>query len=478
MTSLRITPFGRPTVSRTLRPGWNRLDTDIGVQWERGADAVQFRCARGGWYAIRVVFPGAGPFDSDRVWEHEGYLPPRAILTVRPDSPPPNLGLLRVVGDPSDYSGGGGQGIDACGAPGTVHDHDATMQRHACGLYDMATGKLRDAKLVPVAGYYRMSRGIDPRLATNKVACLPDYSQPASADIYDDGRVPRDATAIPAAGAELRASVLRWQAFDDQHLIRAYRFALLHLDDPFIQADLRAICRDAEVAWDEARTNAILASPGGKGHPAIGRAFAWVLYAAATEEKLGNRLIAAARDLFGIGFASRLRKVARHVAHRDTGILQRFVEGMSGSPYPYGPFPASGVAVGKQIGLTQHLEACATIVALEAAGMKREALKLARTILLASNRQKWINTDTGKPEGGGWHGPADDQAWPAIGALLRMDRRSGLEAAMNHKVVAAGGAWVGPFLTLDLQLKALKASPERGKNAWAIAEIEKVRGAA
>jgi len=461
MLPFSIIPYGSAAhIITPGRGGWHKITDDIGVEVITRV-GVQFRTKRGGWYTITMEGWGT----------HAGYLPPRAILTIRHDSPQPTLGLLRPYGDPSDYSGGGGQGIDACGAPGTVHDHDSVMQRCPVGLYDMATGKLRAIGTIAVAGYYRGTRG----WPYNKVTQPPDYCVWMTADKYDDRRNAADATPIPAYGLDLRARVLAFQAYDLQHFIRAFRFGLRIPHDKFVQADLRALLRDAELAWDKSRTDAIWSMTGGLGNSNIGREFAWVLYLAAVVERMDNRLVAKARDLLGLGFASRLRKVARHVAHVETGILQRFVEGMSASPYPYGPAPASGVPVGAGIGLTQHLEACAQIVALEAAGMKRETLKLARTILLAKRRLKWINTDTGNAEGGGWHGPAEDQAWPAIGVLLRLDRRAGILAALGHKVVGDSGNWIGPFLTLDYVLAALQASPEKGKNAWAIAELEKRR---
>jgi len=458
MTRVTLTPHGQPTVVRDLVPGWNRLGSDIGA-WlyprnEANPSAprgVQFRCARGGQYRIEVDDAFAP------TWRAEGYLPPRALLTVRPDSPSPTLGLLRPYGNPWDFSGGGGDGIDACGSDGSVHLHDATMQRHAVGLYDMATGKLRSVAQIPTAGYYHLTRG------SGKVTTIPDYvTKPA--DPYDDTRYAADVTPIP--DVVLRANVLSFQAYDGQHMIRAYRFALRHLTDPIVQDDLRAMVRECEVAWNAAREEAVLASPGGRGHYEIGREWAWVSCLAAVVERMDSPIGRWLGNLTGSSSTARMRRIARHVAHRETGVLQRFVEGMSGSPYPYGDYPASGVPAGQGIGLTQHLEACAQITALDALGLKRECVRLAKTIL-GRKQLKWIDTDTGLPQGGGWHGPADDQAWPAIAVLTRHDQRAGYDAAMRHKIPNDLGEWQGPYKSLP-EIKARLASwiGGRGKARW------------
>lgn len=468
---ITLTPYGRATVSRVLAPGWNRLDTDIGAYTERGLDAVQFRCARGGWYTARVEF------DDGTVWgPFEGYLQPRAILTVRRDSPLPTHGLLRLVGDKSDFSGGGGFGIDACGSVGTVHDHDAAMQRHNVGLYSMETGKLLAPAEIPREAYYTGPHGY-PYGKTTQLAAYCVKWDPSN--IYDDRRDAADATAIPSYGVELRATVLAFCAFDYQHLVRYFRFALYLLNTlgaaslcPLVKADLRAALRDCEIAWDSAREANILASAGGFGHADVGREFAWVSYLAAIVERFENPIGRTLGNLIGYSLTARMRRIAKHVAHSQTGILQRFVEGMSGSPYPYGPYPNSGVEEGRGIALTQHLESCAQIVALDALGLKGHALKLCQTILTYPGL-KWWNTDTGHPEGGSWHGPAEDQAWAPLAVYLRLDWRAGLQAITRHKIPTyLGGSWVGPFPTVPMVLVALKNSSETGKTRNAIAEIE------
>lgn len=461
MTLATLTPHGQPTVQKTVGVGWTRLASDIGVYGERGLAPVQVRTARGGWYTLKVVF------DDGTVWgPHSGYLPPRCILTIRPDSPPPTLGLLRPSGDPSDFSAGGGQGIDACGTPGTVHDHDSLTQRNAMGLYDMATGKLLAASAIPVEGYFRGTSG----WPWNKVVQFPPYSRKWDpANPYDDRRNAADATTIPNEGLAMREAVLKWCRFDYQHLVRYLRFALLLLDDPFVRADLRSQHRECEKAWDAAREQEILSSAPRKGHGGIGREAAWVGYLAAIVERMDG-LKGKANALLGLGLAARMRRILKHVQHPTSGAFQRFVEGMSASPYPYGPSPNSGVPVGKGIALMQHLEACALIVATYALGMKRECALLCETLLPAPGL-KWWNTDTGKPEGGGWHGPAEDQVWPAIGVWLRVNRRPALEACKKHKVPDKSGAWNGPYSTIPEVVTALKYG-EPGKNRWAIQELE------
>lgn len=458
LPAVRVTPYNQPWAQPILGPGHTGITPDLCVYAERGLEAVQFRARRGGWYAIRVAF-GSGP-----IWAHEGYLPPRAILSIRADSPPPTLGLLRPHGDPSDYNGGGGKDIGACGTPAAVHEHDAVMQRNPIGLYDMATGALRSVGSIAVEGYYHGTRGIP----WNKVTQAKDYCIPRSTDIYDDYRLPADATAIPPGGETLRQRVLDFQAYDFQHAIRGYTRALTLLHDPLVRADLRAIVRDMELAWPASRTNAILQTTPNVGHAEVGREVAWVAYAAATAEKLENRSLAWLKDVFGVGLAARMRRVYRHVAHRQTGIPQAFVEGMPASPYPYGPKPASGVPMGHGIRLGQHLELCASIVAMDALGLVRECCKLSETVLPHPGT-KWWDTDTGEPLG--WDGPAEDQVWPAIAVWMKHNPRAAEAAAMRHRVPTNGGSWEGPYTDWAQLYEAHTSWSDRGKNAWIIQEM-------
>lgn len=480
---LTLTPYLQPAVVAAPPVGWQRLGSDIGVQTYPG-DIAQIRTAKGGWYYLSIVF-GSG-----RVWNSSGYLPPNAAVTIRPDSPPPTLGHLRPRGDPSDFAGGGGSGIDACGMPGTVHDHDSTMHRHPVGFFDMVTGRLRDPKTIQLEGYYRITRSYP----YNKVGKPPEYTvKYDAANPYDDRRLAADATAIPPGGETLRGQVLNFLAYDGQHLIRAYRFAILLQRDAVVRDDMRTMLRDVELAWPEDRAGSILSGPGGKGHSGVGREVAWCGYLAGMVEdqyppapalSRWARALDTVRGWVGLASTAplppyavvpdRFRRILIHVQHTSTGYFQRFVEGMSGSPYPFGPKPNSGVPAGQGIALSQHLEACALVVCCKALKLPRLALKLCKS-LYGQDQLKWINTDTGAREGGGWHESADDQAWGGAAIYVQLDRRAGLEACKRLKIPndSVSEAERGPFQDLEKIEAAHEAWAARGKNAWILAELRK-----
>lgn len=465
MTTVLLTPYGQSPVMRTLARGWNRLASDIGCELIEGA-GVQFRTARGGWYAIKLD-------DGRRYWEHAGYLPPRAILTIRPDSPAPTLGLLRPHGQPADFNGPGGFEISACGDDGSLHDHDSIMQRCPVALTDMATGKLRAAASVPTAGYYRVTRGF------GKVTTLPEYVgpfvRPADMDaskVDPDWRSPADATAIPAAGAELRAKVLAFLPYDGQHLIRSYRIGMLKLSDPFVRSDLRALSRDAEVAWNAAREGAIRSGPANRGNGEIGREWGWVALLASIVEGFDNPAGRWLGNLFGLTFTARLRRIAVHV-QSPCGLLQRLSFGSFwGSPDPWGSPPA-GSGVPKDVAVAQDLESFVHVVALNALGLRSEAKSLAG-LVLDRPETKWLDSDTGGPRG--IHGPTQDQVWPALAVWLRLDPRAALAAVTKWKVPTfLGGGWAGPFAQVDDVQHALDVSQEQGKVRNACVELAKLR---
>lgn len=447
-----LSPHAQPTVGLTLVPGWNRLASDIGAYTERGVDAVQFRTARGGYYTIKVQF-------AEKVWgPFSGYLAPRAILTVRADSPAPTLGLIRPLG--GDHASAGGEGISACGTKGSLHDHDGMISRCPIGLFSMADGNLRDAKSVPVAGYYRITRG------WNKVQTLPEYVSNATTSPYDDNRVALDATGCPDAA--LRSLVLAQQAPDGQHLIRAFTRALM-LDDPFVRSDLRALLRDAEVAWDAAREASIVSGPRGAGSAECGREAAWVAYLAATVERLDAPVGRWLGNLTGSSFSSRMRRIYAHV-QSPCGLTQRLAFGSFwGSPDPWG-VPPGGSGVPQSTDVAQDLETYSTIVALAALGLKNEALSLCRTVL-TSPTAKWIACSGGQAIG--YHGVAADQAWPAIAVWLRLDRRAALACVTRWKIPTNSGAWNGPYATVPEVRAALDAWSDKGKCAWAETELAK-----
>lgn len=461
MTPVSVTPHGGTTATARA-VGWTRLASDLGVQvYPDGA--VQFRAARGGWYTIRVAFPG-------RLWQAEGYLPPRAILTVRPDSPAPTLGLLRPFGHDYDWSTGGVQGISPCGEPGTVHDHDGIVQRHAVGLFDMATGKLRDPDSVPRAGYYRLTRG------WSKVSQLPEFCGPSLVSTDPDARAPRDATSIPSAGFALRSEVLDWYPINGEHLERAFSRGLLLLSDPIVRDDMRAIACDVRVAWDSAREAEIKTLPPGWGCGDTGRDFAHSGYLLAICEAMENPVGRWLGNLVGVTPTARMRRIAKHVQHRVSKLLQRLQSSwFYGNPHPWPilpsgqPAPAGNSGVNPAVDVAQKIEADLQVVTLEALGMKREMVMLARVLLAGGpfGKMKWLSTDTGI--GVGVHGPDSFHVWPALGAWARVEREPAIAAMKLWPVPKSPdkGGTHGPFSNRDDLLAALRAAKQPGLTKWA-----------
>ena len=138
---------------KTIEAGWNRLGDYWGVHYLPRV-GLRFVTSRGIWRSLRVEW------DDGAAWEGSGYLPPRAILSLRPTSPPPTMGLLRPFGEAWYSDGPGGFGIDPCGEGGLL-EHDSIAQRSPVGLYDMATGALRSN--VPTRGGYNLERGWTPQ---------------------------------------------------------------------------------------------------------------------------------------------------------------------------------------------------------------------------------------------------------------------------------------------------------------------------
>lgn len=464
MTSLRITPFGSATITiAKLVAGWNRITDDIGVWCEPGV-GVEFDTRRGGWYDAVLQFDGRAPLVLS------GYLPPRAMVPIRPDSPAPTLGWLRPTGKREDWMDSGGRGIDACGTDGSIHLTDGVVHRHAVGLYDMRTGELRNPDKVAKNGYYRLTRGSEDGLG-NKVTMLPEYSRRVTEDVHDDRRQPLDATPIPDTDAAraLRAEVLRWVAINGEHLVRAYARAMRHTGDKLVRRYLRAVVCDVACAWDAERERAILNGPRGKGSGECGRDFAWSGYVVAIDERLSNPVGRWLGNLFGRTLSARFRRIARHVQHEETALLQRLAESwFKGNPHPWEIALKHGSGVAHGVDVAQDLEAYAQIVMLDALGMKAEALRLCRAVLTAP-LMKWIGTDDGR--GHGVHGAAHDQAWPAIAVWLRLDRRAALPCVTRWKVVISLTNWVGPFSMVELAQVALANSAEQGKTRWAAEEL-------
>lgn len=439
MESLIVTPTGSSPITVTLKNGWNRITDDIGCAYARGT-GVRFVTRRGGEYRIQFG-----------TWDHAGYLPPRAILTIRPDSPAPTLGLLRPHGNQSDYGGVSGLEIEACGS-GDTHDHDAAMQRCPIGLYDMTTGRLRTQPPPKVDLYYRLDRG------PNKSTTLPEYVKLANpADIYDDNRLPLDAT--PISNTALRAAVLAWWAYNGQHIIRGVRAAIRHLTDPFVAMDVQALAFDASLAWDAQRQQDIeqevVINHGGSIQ--LGREFGWCSYLFCLAQNGPMR--------------ARMTSIAINASQRRTGILQRNRFGIynTGSPAPWGAPAQGGSGVPTNVDVAQDLECYAQIIALFTMGAVRSAELLSRTVLSKPLR-KWIGTDDG--QGYGVHPVAIDQAWPALGAwAIDGNATVAIEAMKRWPIPTQQGGQVGPFGSTSQIRSALIAWNMPGKSAWALAAL-------
>lgn len=333
----------------------------------------------------------------DREWSV--LMPARGILTIRPTTEH----LTPKVEHHYDFASGGGWGIDPYGE-GTLLDHDRIMQRCAIGLYDVTTGKPK--RVTP--GKYDLTR-------FTQVHGYPMAAEP--------------------------------RPFDGQHLVRAYRAAVLHLRDPFVKMDLAALAYDAGIAWNAQFEADILKGPSGVGHGACGREWAWVAYLAALA---GDRLL-----------VQRMKRIAMHVAQWWGGLLRNKFGSYSGSPHPWGAVSAGGSGVPQSIDVAQDLECYHTILALETIGLPASAKLLARTVL-ASPLRKWIDCDTGL--GVGVHHVALDQAWIGLGALARLDLGLAKEYAKAWPIPTALGSQVGPFPKLADTRKALEAWNEPGKS--------------
>lgn len=330
-------------------------------------------------------------------------MPARGILTIRPSTM--HLVPYAINGDYSDFSGGGAMGIDPYGADADITVHDRVMQRCPVGRYDLDTGK---QITTPVPGYH-LSGG----------ASLPPYKDPAWPFVEYDG----------------------------EHRVRAYRFGLRHLSDPFVRNDLHALLQDSLLFW-KPYSGQILAGPSGRGHGYVGRSWAWTTLLACTLRDPAQEL---------------LERVYEHVAVAGTGSPQRLENpathggtGFYGSPHPW---TDSKVPAG--IDVMQDFEQSHIICALNALGANGWAEKLADTVL-ARPLRKWIDCDTGLGVGTDYADPF--QAWIGLGALARINRPKALEYAKRWpipKPVWKGGS-DGPYPTLEAQRAALVAAEMPG----------------
>jgi hypothetical protein len=337
-------------------------------------------------------------------------IPTRGVCTIRPETTslvPFSLYTWGGIPDYSDFSGGGAAGIDPCGIDLGVLHHDRVMMRCPIERLDMATGQ----RIYSPVANYNLSR----------MTQIPGYDAPRSP-----------------------------YAYDGEHLIRAYRTAIPHMRDPIVRMDCEALLADAMLFW-QPYGEAILDGPGGRGHGYVGRSWAWTAYLAWL---LDNETAVA-----------HLIRVARHVIDPATGSPQRLKQGeFYGSPDPWRD---SGVPAGTDV--CQDLEQSILITVFAKLGMKREAVKLADTVLKKPLR-KWIDCETGLGVGTDYADPA--QAWFALGALAELDKRRAVEFAKTWPIMRdpkVYGGSVGPFEKLSDQRKALTEANEPGKNGWYLA---------
>ena len=179
--------------SLTLKPLRYQRSGSIGAWFQRGL----------GW---RVFF--SQPFQG-RVAAYGVdtgvIMPARGILTIRPSTT--SLVPFAINGDFSDFSGGGAMGIEPYGVDAPITTHDRVMQRCPVGRYDLSTGK---PITTPVEGYH-----------LSGTAPCPPYADPAWPFIEYDG----------------------------EHRVRAYRFGIRHMGDPFVLMDLKALLADTMLFW-------------------------------------------------------------------------------------------------------------------------------------------------------------------------------------------------------------------------------------
>ena len=382
---------------------WTRLGPHHGVARLRGN-------------IRRYVTNAEGMYDIEG---RSGYLPARSLLTIRPGSPPPTVGLLRPWGYPDDFRAAGGQEISPCGDRSSVHVHDSIMQRHAVALRNMETGELLSPSeiLLPPDGY-----------AADGFSQLPEF--PSN-------------TSWP------------WRRYDLQHLVRAFHSAILHRRDPAVSMDLEDMALDAFLSWSPKLEAHILAGPPGQGHAIMGRAWAW----SAVLAVLVNNA-----DYIG-----RMRRIALHVAN-PLGVLQRKEFGsFFGSPNTWAPVKEGGSGVHPSIVVMQDIEAAMEVVALRLLDLPELAQRLFLTAF-ERPKAKWIDVATG--EGVGIHGPDQFNFWFALplsglptGRQQEIALRFGVPRHANY-----GGVYP-PAASITQALSQLRAWGDTGKSAWAVRSL-------
>lgn len=329
-------------------------------------------------------------------------MPMNGILTIRPETKP---GLVPFVfGDPSDFEGGGATGIDPCGIPGTLADHDRVIQRNALALYDIETGKPL------VGGYKTLDRATNPAVKPH----------------------------------------------NGEHLVRAYTKGILHKDDPFVRQDLLMLADDGMRFW-KTRGEIVLAGPAHVGDGYVGRSWSWTAYPLALlADSRASFMASVARHAIDphTGSPQRLKK----------GKFWGSPSPWGPSKNPDGS-DAGGSDVPDNIDVLQDFEAYHQISVFVALGMVDEAWKLARTVL-ARPLKKWIDCDTGL--GVGSRAADCFQAWAALGTIAHLDRATAISWAKNWPVPRHKdfGGSVGPFANLADTRLALQDWKDPGKSRW------------
>lgn len=322
-------------------------------------------------------------------------MPAGGILTIRPTTKPGLVPYSMHAGDFSDFSSGGAGGIDPFGVHAPIETHDRLMQRHAVGSYDVSSGRP-----IPYPKGHNLSRSSDA------------WPKP----------------------------------YDGEHMVRAFRFAMHHTNDPFVRLDLAAMLEDVRGFWLPYGKQ-ILSSPKG-GHGYMGRSFAWAAVLGVT---VGDR-----------GFVAHMRELALHCIDQRTGSPQRLKKGeFYGSPDPWGGATAgggSGVPVNMPV--FQMLEQCHLVLAFQLMGLHGEARQLALTVV-SSPGKKWHNANNGDPVGS--HAADYEQNWIALGALARIDAPLAIACAKGWPIMLPGGSISGPYDALPKIHEALRVYDQIGR---------------
>jgi len=383
----------------TIVRGWNPITPTLGCHYIKDVGAR--------FYSKTRALVKLKVYNIDTSYQFEA----RGLCSIRPDTVALTQYVFSGTG-PEDFRAGSAMGINPCGDPGSLHNHDAIMRRCPIGLYDMSSGRSLGVSNVDPAGYD-----------------LVRFSQ--------------------IKGFEANQGL---KPYDGQHLIRAYRIGLLLLRDPFVKMDLKAILLDAKIVWSP-RATAILKGASGVGTGNTGREFAWVTYLAFI--------------LDDTVFLEKMKSVIKHIINPNTGLIQQLKNNeFWGSPHPWA-VPPGGSGVPITTTVAQDIEACMCVMIFCKTGLIDEAKKLAATILSRPKR-KWINFLTG--EGEGLHYADTSHPWFALGALAQVAPEIAKQYALMWPVPKPTwmGGSNGPYKTLPEVKAALVKWEDPGKTRWMI----------